>query len=279
MNEAAFQELVHRASEQVMVSPTPTTHLLLEAKRSQRRRRAAAAILGTSVAAALVVLGGVALWPAGGVDVARNATAQPVDASTHDSGSVDACPPVEERFILPPLPTPQIPFPPGVDAEDVSKQQLLERALAPMWSVTKESGSPDSGYARSSVDHEDMTAEIMWKGDPPAVVKQLEGTNKDGVCVTIVSVPYSAWEAIAAGGRIFAAVPESAWPSAAYANEAFDGLIVEFVAEDLDGVDREKLGDQLEAMAGMPVTIAEGERAVEADLRRGDLRRGEQSDK
>jgi hypothetical protein len=28
-----------------------------------------------------------------------------------------------------------------------------------------------------------MTAEIMWMGDPPAVVKQSKGTNKDGVCL------------------------------------------------------------------------------------------------
>jgi hypothetical protein len=143
-----------------------------------------------------------------------------------------------------------------VPADRIHKQDLVDDVVEQMWK------SPDtSGYARSTVDVDALTVQIMWKGEPPADVKRLAGTTPDGVRVLIVDVPYNEQEIAAAGRRVFEVgmkgeIPVR--PVAAYANEAFDGLVVEISSADYARSDLAALADQLAAIAHMPVTIQQG---------------------
>jgi hypothetical protein len=155
-----------------------------------------------------------------------------------------------------PAATPDPGLPPSVPAVRIHKQDLVDDVVEQMWK------SPDtSGYARSTVDVDALTVQIMWKGEPPADVKRLAGTTPDGVRVLIVGVPYNEQEIAAAGRRVFEAgmkgeIPVR--PVAAYANEAFDGLVVEISSADYARSDLAALADQLAAIAHMPVTIQQG---------------------
>jgi hypothetical protein len=174
--------------------------------------------------------------------------------STTATGSAEAT----RESNSPPTPDPGLPS--GVSAERVHKQDLVDDVVEQMWR-----SSDTSGYATSTVDIDALTVEIMWRGEPPADVKRLEGTTKDGVRVSIVKVPYSQNEIDAAGARVFRARfrgQTSAQVTATYANKAFDGLVVEISSARRDLT---ALADQLAAIAQMPVTIKPGGASVELD--------------
>ena len=151
-------------------------------------------------------------------------------------------------------------------AEQIRRGDLLEQASAPVWAYLKgkSDGDHDPAFARSIVDYERLTLQVMWKGKPPPKIQAMEGTTASGVRVPIVNVPYSQGDITSAGRKVFAAANEGDFPLpvSSGANLAFDGLKVAFTVVQLETMDREAVAQQIKRLTGIPATIVAGEVGV-----------------
>jgi hypothetical protein len=152
----------------------------------------------------------------------------------------------------------------GASIGSVRSQELVDEALRPMWELVEGDGENSPGYARATVDIDRLTVEIMWKGEPPAKVRALEGINESGVRITIVDVPYSQGDVTAAADKILALgrAGEIPRPTEVSSNDRFDGLRVGLQPTDASKVDQARLAEQLKALTGIPAAIFVGEKRV-----------------
>ena len=160
------------------------------------------------------------------------------------------------------------PSPPAASDSDkrLQNQELLDEALKPLGAAIEGNGERSPSFARSSVDVDNLTAEIMWKGEVPEPIRDLEGTTKSGVRITIVGVPYSQGDITAAAEEIFdlARKEDLPLPAGISATEQFDGLKVELTADDFEKVDRAELANQMQRATGIPSVIVKGEPSYDA---------------
>lgn len=115
----------------------------------------------------------------------------------------------------------------------------------------------EPGYGKVSVDYENATVLVFWRGSTPADLEKLRGTTIDGVEVRVVDVPYSDHDMAVAARKVLhhretsmgAVMVSHTFPSKDFA------ALVAVVSRTERNPDAAALAKSLTKIAGIPVMV------------------------